>query len=140
MNNFKLSTLAASLLITLMATAAYAGPRGAPDPQARAEARAEKIATIPGLNQAQRDDIIRIENETHAAQRALMETTRDERQRLRDEGMQKLRAALGDKAYADYVGWRLEQHGDHRRGHGQGRMGKGPPSGRPGDTQAPAGE
>lgn len=142
MNTFKTRTLAASLLISLMATAVYAepGPRNAPDPQARAEARAERLATIPGLTQAQRDDIIRIEDETRAAQRALMETTRSERQQLRDEGMQKLRAALGDKAYADYVTWKVEHRSEHRRGHGQGRMGKGPPPGASGDTQAPAGE
>lgn len=138
MNTFKARALAASLLITLMATAAYAGPgpRSAPDPQARAE----KLATIPGLTQAQRDDIIRIEDENRAAQSALMEKTHSERQKLRDEGIQKLRAALGDKAYADYVTWKLEQRGDHRRDHRHDRMGKRPMSGADGDMQAPAGE
>lgn len=141
MNTFKARTLAASLLVTLLASAAYAGsgPRVDADPQARAE----KLATIPGLTQTQRDAIVRIEDESRAAQRALMEKTRAEHEKLRDESRQKLRSALGDKAYADYMTWRLEQRGEHRRdrrehrhqrmdkrGHGDSGM----------DMQAPAGE
>ena len=141
MNTFKARTLAASLLVTLLATAAYAapGPRSAPDPQARMD----KLATVPGLTQAQRDDIIRIQDESHTEQRALMEKTRAEHQKLRDEANQKLRTALGDKAYANYVTWRLEQRGEFRREHrgrGQGRMGKRAMSGSGGDVQPPAGE
>ena len=113
MNTFKARTLAASLLVTLLASAAWAGSgqRVDADPQARAE----KLATIPGLTQAQRDAIVRIEDESRAAQRALMERTRAEHEKLRDESRQKLRSALGDKAYADYMTWRLEQRGEHRR-------------------------
>ena len=127
------------MLVTLLATAAYAapsGPRSAPDPQARAE----KLATVPGLTQAQRDDIIRIEDESRAAQRALMEKTRGEHAKLREDANKKLRTALGDKAYADYVAWRLEQRGDQRHERRHDRMGKRPPSAADGNMQPPAGE
>ena len=125
MNTFKARTLAVSLLVTLLATAAYAAPgqRSAPDPQARMD----KLATVPGLTQAQRDDIIRIQDESRTAQRALMEKTHSEHQKLREESNQKLRKALGDKAYADYVTWRLEQREQYRgdrREHRYDRMGK----------------
>lgn len=140
MNTIKTRALAASLLVSLMATAAYAGPRSAPDPQARAQARAEKIATIPGLTQAQRDSIIRIEDENRTAQRALMEKARSDNQKLRDEGNQKLRAALGDKAYADYMTWRVSQREEFRHDHRQGHMGKRQPPEADQDMQPPAGE
>ena len=139
MNTFKTKTLAASLLVTLLATAAYAGPpgpRSAPDPQARAE----KLATVPGLTQAQRDDIIRIEDESREAQRGLMEKARSDHQKLRDETTRKLRVALGDKAYADYATWKLEQRGEHRRDRRHDRMGHRSPPGADGEPQAPAGE
>ena len=35
-------------------------------------------------------------------------------EQLRDQATQKLRTALGDKAYATYVTWKLEQRGHHR--------------------------
>ena len=137
MNAFSTRILPATLLATLLATAAYAAPRSGPDPQARAD----KLASVPGLTQAQRDDILRIENEGREAQRALMEKTRSERQTLRDETISKLRVALGDKAYADYMTWRVEQRGEHRRdGRGHDRKGQGPRSGTDGKMPAPAGE
>ena len=137
MSAFSTRTITATLLATLLATAAYAAPRNGPDPQARAD----KLASVPGLSQAQRDDILRIESEGREAQRALMEKTRGERQKLRDETTSKLRVALGDKAYADYVTWRMEQRGEHRRDHrGHDRKGQRPSSGGDGKMPAPAGE
>ena len=141
MNTFKARTLAASLLVTLLASAAWAGP--GPRVDADPQSRAEKLATVPGLTQAQRDDIIRIEDESRAAQRALMEKTRAEHEKLRDEATGKLRAALGDKAYADYVTWRVEQRGEHRRDrreHRHQRMNKRGHDDSGKDMQAPASE
>ena len=109
MKTLNSKTIAAAVLATLLATVAYAAPKSNQDrmsPEA-------KLATVPGLSQAQRDDIMRIEKESREAQRALMKKMHEERQNLRSESTRKLRAALGDKAYADYVTWKLE----HRRGH-----------------------
>ncbi len=136
MNTFKFRTIVATLLVALLATAAYAEPRSDPDPQTRAE----KLATVPGLTQAQRDDIIRIENESREAHRALMDKARSDHQKLRDETIQKLRTALGDKAYANYVTWKLEQRGQHRRERRHERMGHRSPPGTDEEMQAPADE
>lgn len=121
MKAFNTRSIAAALLVTLLASAAYANPR-AGQQQKTVEA---ELASVPGLSQAQRDDIIRIENENHEAHRALMKSTRSEHERLRDQATSQLRAALGDKAYADYVTWKLEQPRQHRgRGHRGNRDGR----------------
>ncbi len=126
MNTFNTKAIAAALLATLIASAAYAAPRSGHE-QKSPEA---KLATVPGLTDAQRNNITRIEKENRDARHALMKKMHDERQKLRDESTRKLRAALGDKAYADYLTWKMEQrrerHGDrgshrsggHRNGHG----------------------
>ncbi|HET9032666.1 MAG TPA: hypothetical protein VFN25_07150 [Dokdonella sp.] len=117
MKLFSTKAIASALLVTLLASAAYADTRPSrQSPEAR-------IATVPGLTQTQRDDIVRIEMETREAQRALMDRVRNERKILREEQNSKLRAALGDTAYANYVSWKLEQRAEHRgarRSHGKG--------------------
>lgn len=120
MKTFNSTVTAGALLACLLAGAAFAAPHAGAN-RASPEAR---IAAIPGLTQSQRDDIVRIETESRESQRALMERTRSERQALREGAAQKLRAALGDKAYADYLTWKLEQRGHHRadrRGHRKGQ-------------------
>ena len=123
MKGFNLKALASAVLVTLLATAAYADPHSGHE----RKTRQEQLATVAGLTQAQRDDIVRIENENREAQRALMETTRAQHEQLRDQATQKLRTALGDKAYATYVTWKLEQRGHHRGERRHGRMGNRPP-------------
>ena len=114
MKIFNTKAIAATLLVTLLATAAYADQRSGQDRQSP-EA---KLATAPGLTQTQRDEIIRIEKENREARQALMEKMRTERETLREDGTKKLRAALGDKAYANYVTWKLEQRREHRGDRG----------------------
>lgn len=119
MKTFTTRTIAAAFLVTLIASA-----QAAPRPGHERQSPEERIATVPGLTQTQRDDIVRIETESREAQRALMQRTRDERRVLREASNQKLRAALGDKAYADYASWKLEQRAEHRgarRGHRKGQ-------------------
>jgi hypothetical protein len=127
MNTFRIKTIAASLLVALLATATHA----APGPMPKRPGIEERLATAPGLTDAQRETIVRIEKEGREAQHALMEKTRSEHQKLRDETHRKLRVALGDKVYADYLTWRLEQRMEHRGGrhgeHGQGHRGHRPP-------------
>jgi Spy/CpxP family protein refolding chaperone len=130
MNTFRFKTLTASLLVALLATAATAAP--GPKPEYRGIE--EKLATAPGLTDTQRESIVRIEKEGREAQHALMEKTRSEHQALRDETTRKLRSALGDKAYADYLTWRIEQRAEHRggrRGEGHGERGHGRRGNRP---------
>lgn len=116
--------IAAALVATLLALPSQAQSRT----DARQQNHEEKLATVPGLSQAQRDTIVRIERENREAQRALMQKTRSEHENLRNEATTKLRAALGDKAYADYVTWKLEQRKGHRdwakHGDRHGRRGQ----------------
>jgi hypothetical protein len=129
MNTFLINTITSSLRVAVVATATHA----APGPMHERPGIEEKLASAPGLTDAQRETIVRIEKEGREAQHALMERTRSEHQKLRDETHRKLRAALGDKVYADYLTWRLEQRMEHRgrghgeRGHGHGRYGNRPP-------------
>ncbi len=137
MNAFNPKAIATALLVTLLATAAYAGPH----PGHERKTPEERIATVPGLTQAQRDDIIRIETENREARRALMQTTRTQHEQLRDQATQKLRTALGDKAYATYVTWKLEQRGGHRGDRRHGRNGnRKPPSAADQQIEPPVGE
>jgi len=137
MKSFHPKALATALLVTLLATAAYADPHSGHE----RKTPEERIASIPGLTQTQRDDIVRIEKENREAQRALMEKTRTEHESLRDQSTQKLRTALGDKAYATYLTWRLDQRGDHRRGGRKNGMGhRPPPPGADNGMPPPAGE
>ncbi|MEO7934667.1 MAG: hypothetical protein ABIR27_00245 [Dokdonella sp.] len=122
MKVFNPKALATAVLITLLATTAYADPHSGHE----RKTQEEQLATLPGLTQAQRDDIVRIEKENREAQRALMESTRTQHEQLRDQATQKLRTALGDKAYATYVTWKLEQRGQHRGERRRGRMGQRP--------------
>ena len=123
MKAFKPKAIATALLVTLLATAAYANPQSGH----QRKTPEERIATVPGLTQTQRDDIVRIEKENRDAQLALMQTTRAQHEQLRDQATQKLRTALGDKAYATYVTWKLEQRGHHRGERRHDRMGNRPP-------------
>lgn len=124
MKSFNPKVIASVLLASLVATAAHAGPH----PGHERKTPEALVATIPGLTQAQRDDIVRIGMENRQAQHALMEKTRAEHEQLRDRATQKLRTALGDKAYATYATWRLEQRADHRRDCRRHRMGHRPPA------------
>ena len=137
MKTFNPKVIASALLVTLLATAAYADP----NPGHERKTPEERIATVPGLTQAQRDVIVRIEKENRDAQQALMQTTRAQHEQLRDQATQKLRTALGDKAYATYVTWKLEQRGGHRGDRRHGRMGHRPPPSAADQTmEPPAGE
>lgn len=117
MKTFNGRIIASALLVTVLSTAAFAASHSGHERQSR-EA---KLATVPGLTQVQRDNIIRIEKENHEARRALREKMRSDREALRAESSQKLRTALGDKAYADYATWKLEQRAEHRRDRGDRR-------------------
>jgi hypothetical protein len=127
MNTFRFKTITASLLVALLATAATA----APGPKSEHRGIEERLATAPGLTDTQREAIIRIEKEGREAQHALMEKTRAEHQALREQTNTKLRTALGDKTYADYLTWRFEQRPEHGKGRhgerGHGRRGNRPP-------------
>ncbi|MEP6881620.1 MAG: hypothetical protein ABI866_06480 [Dokdonella sp.] len=137
MKAFNPKAIATALLVTLLATAAYADPHQGHE----RKTPEEQLATVPGLTQSQRDDIIRIEKENREAQRALMQTTRTQHEQLRDQAAQKLRTALGDKAYATYLTWKLEQRGGHRGDRRHGRMGnRPPPSAADQPMEPPAGE
>lgn len=113
-------TLALGLLAALLAaTPAMAQPRHMQGPSQ------EALATIPGLTQAQRDAIYRIETEKRAEQKALWEAQRSAHLAIKDKAVQELRSAIGDEAYATYAAWQLEQRAErknarHQRGGGRG--------------------
>lgn len=120
MNHLIRNTLAASLLATtLMAAPSFAQPRAMHVPSE------EVLATIPGLTQAQRDAIYRIETEQMAERRAMWEAQRAAHQALKEQTTAELRAALGDDAYATYAAWKLEQRAERKNGRHHHRGGHG---------------
>lgn len=101
-----------SALFTAMLAASpvHAQPRGKLAPSQ------EVLATIPGLTQAQKDAIYRIETEKQAEHKALWEAERAAHREISEQTTAELRAALGDDAYATYAAWKLEQRADRKRG------------------------
>lgn len=109
MKNLIRNTLATGLFTALLvATPGFAQPRHLHGPSEQA------LATIPGLTQAQRDAIYRIETEKRAEQKALWESQRAAQQAIRDQSVQELRTAIGDEAYATYAAWQLEQRAERK--------------------------
>ena len=122
MNHLIRNTLASGLLATLlMASPGFAQPRGKHVPSE------EVLATIPGLTQAQRDAIYRIETERMVEHKALWEAERTAHQAIKEQTTIELRAALGDEAYATYAAWKLEQRSERKNARHQ-RRGGGAPS------------
>ncbi|MGB0134560.1 hypothetical protein [Dokdonella sp.] len=87
----------------------------------------EVLATIPGLTQAQRDTIFRIETEQRAEHKALLEAERSAHQAIKEQTTAELRAELGDDAYATYAAWKLEQRAERKHTRHQRRGGRGAP-------------
>jgi hypothetical protein len=135
MNNLIRNTLASGLLAAmLVASPGFAQPRGKHAPSA------EAIAAVPGLTQSQRDDILRIETESHAEHKALWEAERTAHEAIREQTIDELRAALGDDAYATYAAWKMEQRAARRHGRHHGRGSHGAPMDAGDDAGEPSGE
>lgn len=116
------NTLALSLLAALLAaTPALAQSRHKQMPSE------DVLATIPGLTQAQRDAIFRIETEQMAEHKALREAERTAHKAIKEQTTQELRTALGDEAYATYAAWKLEQRAERKHARHQRRGGHGAP-------------
>jgi hypothetical protein len=105
----------------LAATPALAQPRHKQMPSE------EVLATIPGLTQAQRDAIFRIESEQMAERKAMREAERTAHQAIKAQTTEELRTALGDEAYATYAAWKLEQRAERKHDRHQRRGGRGAP-------------
>lgn len=121
MNNLIRNTLASGLLaILLVAAPGFAQPRGKHVPSE------EVLATIPGLTQAQRDAIYRIETERMAEHKALWEAERAAHEAIKEQTTAELRTALGDEAYATYAAWKLEQRAERRNARHKRRGDRGP--------------
>lgn len=135
MNALLRNTLASGLLAALLvATPGFAQPRDKHAPSAQA------LASVPGLTQAQRDDILRIETERQAEHKALWEAERAAHKAIRDQTIDELRAALGDEAYATYAAWKMEQRAERRHGRHHGRRGHGAPMDAGDDAGEPSAE
>lgn len=120
MKNLIRNTLASGLLAALLvASPGFAQPRGKHGPSE------EVLATIPGLTQAQRDAIFRIETEQRAEHKALWEAERSAHEAIKQQTAEQLRAALGDEAYATYAAWKLEQRSERKHARHQRRGGRG---------------
>lgn len=120
MNHLIRNALASGLLAALLlATPCIAQPRHSFAPSE------EVLATIPGLTQAQRDTIFRIESDQVAEQKALWESERSAHLAIKEKSSKELRAALGDEAYATYAAWKLEQRDERKQARGQRRGGSG---------------
>jgi hypothetical protein len=89
----------------------------------------EQLATVPGLTTAQQDAIYRIENDRRAAHEALLAKERPAHKQIEEQATQKLRAALGDEAYANYAAWKLEHRGERRHGRHQRMRDRNPDAG-----------
>ncbi len=115
--------LALALLASLAAGASFAGPPGHRGPSQ------EQLATVPGLTTTQQDAIYRIENDRRAAHEALLAKERPAHRQIEEQTTQKLRAALGDEAYANYAAWKLEHRAERRHGRHQRMRNRNPDAG-----------
>lgn len=135
MKNLLRNTLASGLLAAmLVATPGFAQPR------AKFAPSAEALAAVPGLTQAQRNDILRIETERQAEHKALWEAERAAHEAIKEQTTNELRAALGDDAYATYAAWKLEQRAERKHGRRHRHGGHGAPMDAADETGKPPSE